>query len=108
MTPIELAEPDDVGRRDRSKSESACVSQGARGTKELYGKPQHEADCQPAEQMEAFYGEAQHDSIEECRWGEPFPWLLEDDGETDRRPPTRSRTDLPLRRLSREKATIRR
>lgn len=108
MTPIELAEPDDDGWRDRSDSESARVSRETRGIEELYGKPQHEVGHQPAEQMEAFYGEAQHDSLEECRWGDPFPWLLEDDDEADRRPPTRSRTDMPLRRLDREKATTRR
>lgn len=106
MTPIKLVEPDD-DRRDRRKSKSVRVSRTTLSAEALYGSPQHEASHQPAEQMEAFYGEAQHESMEECRWGEPFPWLLEAD-ESDRRPPTRSRTEIPLRRLGRERTTTRR
>ena len=108
MTPIELAESDDDGRRDRKNVEFVRVSPVTLGTEELYGTPQHEVGYQPAEQKEAFYGEPQHDSLEECRWGEPFPWLLDDDDDVDRRPPTRSRTDIPLRRLGRNKKTTRR
>lgn len=107
MTPIELAESDDDGRRDRSDTEFTRVSQGTRGSEELYGKPQHEVGFQPAEQKEAFYGEAQHESCDECRWGEPFPWLLDAD-DAKRRSPTRSRTNIPLRRLGREKTRTRR
>ena len=106
MTPIELAEPDDDGRRDRRDSTTVRVSLETLGSEQLYGKPQHDVSHQPAEQKEAFYGEAQHESLEECRWGEPFPWLLDDDA--DRRPPTRSRTDIPLRRLGRDRTTTRR
>lgn len=99
MTPIELVESDEDGRCDREHPEDARVSTGAQAIEELYGEPQHEADRQPDERKEALYGEPQHEERAECRWGEPFPWLLDDaDEERD----TRSRT-VPLRRLDRDR-----
>lgn len=101
MTPIELVESDDDDPKERRERERARVSTCVGAIEELYGQPQHEVGCQPAEQKEAFYGEPQHEQLEECRWGEPFPWLLEND-EEERRESTRSTTELQLRRLDRE------
>lgn len=98
MTPIELVESDDDGPEERREPDHARVSKCVGPIEQLYGQPQHEVGHQRAEQKEAFYGEPQHESVEECLWGEPFPWLLENEEEQS----TRSTTELQLRRLDRE------
>lgn len=105
---MKLARPDDdAAARGTTPRPAVGIRTDARS---LYGEPQHESADARTEQKEAFYGEPQHEDLEEFLGGEPFPWLL--DTATDERPreklPTRAGSELPLRRLGRDRSTTRR
>lgn len=113
MTPRQAVESGDADRRERGESTFArspypAARDGRADARSLYGEPQHEEVCERAELNEAFYGEPQHEDLDEFLGAEPFPWLLEEADERDRRPPTRSRAELPIRRVRRERRRTRR